>query len=118
MNASWVWSDHRLSLCWPAYHVTLSWWLVSQRPPTLHCAMPRPGPPPNCFAFGLTDDSWMRFPTMPADWRFVSPRLTKKLNAVCVLLDSSDSVVPSDGSSGSLAHAARQVAATRIDVVM
>ena len=44
---------------------------------------------------GFTLDSWIRLPTMPADWILVSPLLTKKLKAVCSLLDSASSDMPS-----------------------
>src|SRR5439155_11666871 len=88
MKLSCVFSAERDSLCWLANHVTLSLWLVSQRPPTDHCAMPRPGPPPICAMVGLMPDSCIRLPITPAAWTLVKPLLTKKLNAVCSLLDS------------------------------
>src|SRR5215475_7609836 len=91
MKLSWVPSAVRDSLCWLANQVTLSLWLVSQRPPTDHCAMPRPGPPPICAMVGLMPDSCIRLPTTPAAWTLVSPLLTKKLNAFCSLLDSAAS---------------------------
>src|SRR2546423_5152207 len=84
----------RLRPCALAYHATLSLWLVSQRPPTDHCAMPRPGPPPYCAIVGLTPDSCTRLPMMPADCTLVSPLATKKLNAVCSFEESASSDKP------------------------
>src|SRR5215468_7853631 len=109
MKLSWVFSAVRDSLCWLANHVTLSLWLVSQRPPTDHCAMPRPGPPPICAMVGLMPDSCIRLPITPAVWTLERPLLMKKLNAVCSLLDSaaSDMLV----SSGWLSVAQPETAA-------
>src|SRR5215813_665539 len=99
MKLSWVPSAVRDSLCWFANQVTLSSRLVSQRPPTDHCAMPRPGPPPICAMVGLMPDSCIRLPITPAAWTLVSPLLTKKLNAVCSLLDSAASDIAFSGAS-------------------
>src|SRR5262249_44226697 len=66
MNSSCRFNDHTDSPRVPANHTALSREELSHLPPTDHCAMPRPGPPPYCTAFGLTPDSWSRFPTMPA----------------------------------------------------
>src|SRR3569623_1661516 len=49
--------------------------------------MPRPGPPPYCFAVAITFDSWIRLPTMPAACAVVRPFATKKLNAACSELE-------------------------------
>src|SRR5213078_4011760 len=114
MKASCVCSAPRDSLCWLAYQVTLSLRLVSQRPPTDHCAMPRPGPPPNCTAFGLMLDSCIRLPITPAAWTLVSPLATKKLNAVCSELESAasdvlvSSVLSSEAQPATAADARRQ----------
>src|ERR1041384_1182610 len=104
MKLSCVLSAQRDSLWFAANAVTLSLWLVSQRPPTDHCAMPRPGPPPNWMALGLTLDSCIRLPMTPAACTLVRPFATKKLNAVCSELDSAasdmlGSAVPSPGLS-------------------
>src|SRR5690242_21869619 len=92
---------------WPlvlAYHSTLSFDDVSQRPPTDHCAMPRPGPPPYCTAVGFTPDSCIRLPMMPADCTLVSPLATKKLNALCSEFESAASDIPSSSPPTEPAH--------------
>src|SRR5262245_17096283 len=108
MKLSCVLSAQRDSLCLAANAATLSLWLVSHRPPTDHCAMPRPGPP-GWIALGLTLDSCIRLPMTPAACTLVRPLPTKKLNAVCSELDSasSDVLVSSVSSpvSSSVAHA-------------
>src|SRR3954466_1579100 len=76
----------------PAYHCTLSFDDVSQRPPADHWAMPRPGPPPYCTEVGLTPDSLSRLPTMPAAWKLVSPLATKKSKAALSLENSASPV--------------------------
>src|SRR5262249_19654635 len=81
MNSSCRFNDHADCPLILANHRTLSLELLSHLPPTDHCAIPRPGPPPYCTAFGFTPDSWSRLPTIPAAWKFVRPLLTKKLYA-------------------------------------
>jgi hypothetical protein len=56
MKSSWSCSDQTLCPWVPAYQVALSLASVSHRPPTDHCALPRPGPP-LCTAVGSTPDS-------------------------------------------------------------
>jgi hypothetical protein len=67
MKSSWRPSDWTDCPCLPANQTALSPPSVSQRPPTDHCAIPRPGPP-YWTEVGVTLDSWIRFPTMPAAW--------------------------------------------------
>ena len=71
--------------CCAAYQATLSSFDVSQRSPTDHCAMPRPGPPPYCAMVGDMPDSWSRLPRMPAACTSVRPLPTKNSKATLSL---------------------------------
>ena len=57
MNESCRSSEYTDSPCCAAYQATLSFFEVFQRSPTDHCAMPRPGPPPDWAMVGDMPDS-------------------------------------------------------------
>ena len=59
----------------------------AQRSLTVHCMMPRPGPPPPWLLLGLTPDSCMRLPMIPAADCLVNPSPINMFQTLARLLD-------------------------------